>query len=71
MEANKLQQNFRKNFAGVGHIYDASLDAFISPQPFASWILNEDTCQWEAPTPMPTDGKDYQWDETTTSWVEG
>jgi hypothetical protein len=63
-------RTFRKNFAGVGHLYNKSLDAFISPQPFASWVLNETTCQWGAPTSMPTDGKDYTWDEATTAWVE-
>jgi hypothetical protein len=60
----------RKNYAGVGFTYDSSRDAFIPPQPFASWILNEDTCLWDAPTPMPKDGKIYCWDEPTTSWVE-
>lgn len=60
---------FRKNFAGVGYTYDAQRDAFIPPQPFPSWTLNEDTCLWNAPTPMPTDGQRYQWDEATTSWV--
>jgi hypothetical protein len=60
----------RKNYAGVGFTYDAVRDAFIPPQPFASWLLDEDTCLWEAPTPMPTDGKIYRWDEPTTSWVE-
>jgi len=60
----------RKNYAGVGYTYDAMRDAFIPPQPFASWTLNEDTCLWSAPTPMPTDGKMYRWDEPTTSWVE-
>ena len=59
-----------KNYAGVGFTYDSVRDAFIPPQPFASWTLNEDTCLWEAPTPMPTDGKIYRWDEPTTSWVE-
>jgi hypothetical protein len=62
--------NIRKNYAGVGYKYDAALDAFIPPQPFESWILNEETAQWEAPTPYPNDGKPYSWDETTTSWVE-
>ena len=61
---------FRKNYAGVGFTYDSVRDAFIPPQPFASWTLNEDTCLWEAPTPMPTDGKNYRWDEPTTSWAE-
>jgi hypothetical protein len=60
----------RKNYAGVGYTYDRTRDAFIPPKPFASWVLNEDTCLWDAPTPMPTDGKLYQWDEATTSWVE-
>lgn len=62
--------NMRKNFAGVGHTYDATRDAFYAPQPFASWILVEDTCQWEAPTSKPDDGKLYSWDEETTAWVE-
>lgn len=60
----------RKNFAGVGFRYDVGRDAFIPPKPFASWLLNEDTCLWSAPTPMPQDGKTYKWDETTVSWVE-
>jgi hypothetical protein len=59
----------RKNFAGVGYTYDAQRDAFIPPQPFPSWTLNETTCLWDAPTPYPTDGQRYQWDEETTSWV--
>jgi hypothetical protein len=62
--------NIRKNYAGVGYKYDAALDAFIPPQPFASWTLNNETAQWEAPTPYPTDDKKYTWDEATTSWVE-
>jgi len=60
----------RKNYAGVGYTYDHTKDAFIPPKPFASWTLNEDTCLWDAPTSMPTDGKFYEWDETTTSWIE-
>lgn len=60
----------RKNYAGIGFTYDAQRDAFIPPKPFASWVLNEDTCLWDAPVAMPTDGKQYQWDEATTSWVE-
>jgi len=60
----------RKNYAGIGFTYDSERDAFISPKPFNSWILNEDTCLWEAPTPMPTDGKFYNWDEDTLSWIE-
>lgn len=61
---------FRKNYAGIGYKYDGERDAFIPPQPYASWVINELTCQWQAPTPMPTDGKQYTWDENTTSWVE-
>ena len=60
----------RKNYAGIGYTYDAGRDAFISPQPFLSWVLNNGTCIWDAPTPMPTDGKQYTWDEATTSWTE-
>lgn len=60
---------FRKNYAGIGYTYDEQRDAFIPPKPFASWVLNEDTCQWTAPTPMPEDGGMYSWDEATTSWV--
>ena len=60
----------RKNYAGIGYTYDETLDAFVPPKPFASWILNEETAQWEAPTPYPDDGKRYSWDEETTSWVE-
>jgi hypothetical protein len=60
----------RKNYAGIGYTYNRTRDAFIPPQPFASWTLNEDTCLWVAPTPYPTDGKVYKWDEPTTSWIE-
>ena len=62
--------NIRKNYAGVGYKYDAALDAFIPPQPFVSWTLNNETAQWEAPVAMPTDDKRYTWDEATTAWVE-
>jgi hypothetical protein len=62
--------NKRKNYAGIGFKYDADRDAFVPPKPYASWVLNNDTAQWGAPTPMPTDGKKYSWDEDTTSWVE-
>lgn len=62
--------NRRKNYAGQGFIYDAQLDAFIPPKPFASWVLNEDTCQWGAPVPYPADEKRYVWDEDTLSWKE-
>jgi hypothetical protein len=61
----------RKNFAGIGYSYDAGRDAFIPPKPFASWVLNEDTCQWGAPTAMPVEeGKSFVWNEETTSWIE-
>lgn len=60
----------RKNFAGVGYTYDAQRDAFIPPKPFESWLLDEGTCTWNPPVPMPTDGKLYHWDEKTTSWIE-
>jgi hypothetical protein len=66
----------RKNYAGVGYTYNADIDAFVPPQPYASWLLNETTAQWEAPVAMPEDAgtgeppKRYTWDEATTSWVE-
>ena len=61
----------RKNYAGIGYSYDAGRDAFIPPKPYASWVLNETTCLWGAPTPMPVvEGKMYTWNEETTSWVE-
>ena len=60
----------RKNYAGVGFTYDAERDAFIPPQPFASWTLNENTCLWNAPVAYPNDGKPYYWDEDTLSWIE-
>lgn len=62
--------NFRKNFAGKGSTYDKTKDAFIDPQPYPSWLLNADTCQWEAPTAYPDDGKVYFWDEENTEWKE-
>lgn len=60
----------RKNYAGIGYTYDTQRDAFISPQPYPSWALIEDTCLWAAPTPMPINDKFYFWDEATLSWVE-
>jgi hypothetical protein len=60
--------NIRKNYAGIGMSYDPARDAFILPQPFPSWSLNEDTCLWEAPTPMPTDGQMYRWVEADLNW---
>jgi len=62
-------RTFRKNYAGVGFLYDASRDGFIPPKPFDSWVLNED-CNWYAPVPMPTDGKMYTWDEESLAWKE-
>lgn len=60
----------RKNYAGIGYTYDYNRDAFIPPKPYPSWTLNETTCRWDAPTPCPTDNKNYYWDETTVSWIE-
>lgn len=62
--------SMRKNYAGVGYIYDASRDAFIAPKPWGSWILNEDTCRWEPPIAYPTDGKFYNWFEPNQQWIE-
>ena len=60
----------RKNYAGIGYKYDANLDAFIKPQPFPSWILDEEVAQWKAPVNYPTDGKFYTWDEEKKDWIE-
>ena len=60
----------RKNYAGIGHTYDAARDAFIAPQPYPSWILNEDTCLWDAPVAKPDDGKRYYWDEATQAYCQ-
>tara|TARA_Y100001951_G_C11042543_1_gene131080 strand:- start:44 stop:364 length:321 start_codon:yes stop_codon:yes gene_type:complete len=62
--------NFRKNYAGKGYTYDKTRDAFIPPKSYPSWELNENTCQWNSPTPYPDDGKEYKWNEDTTSWKE-
>ncbi len=62
--------SMRKNYAGIGMKYDETRDAFIPPQPFGSWTLNEDTCQWEPPIPYPTDGKYYGWFEPNQQWIE-
>jgi hypothetical protein len=59
----------RKNYAGIGYTYNADIDAFVPPQPYPSWVLNNDTAQWEAPVPMPEGGM-YSWDEDTGSWIE-
>jgi hypothetical protein len=58
----------RKNYAGIGYTYDRTRDAFIPPQPYASWTLDDSTCLWSAPTPMPTEGGPYTWNESTLSW---
>ena len=58
----------RKNYAGIGYTYDAQRDAIIPPKPFESWVLNETSCLWEAPTPYPNEGERYTWNESTTSW---
>ncbi len=60
----------RKNYAGIGYTYDEDKDAFIAPKPYASWTLNEDSCQWEAPVAYPDDDKFYSWDEDNITWVE-
>ena len=60
----------RKNFAGIGFTYDRNKDAFIPPQPYMSWTLNETTCLWEAPVAYPNDGKQYIWNENITNWTE-
>jgi hypothetical protein len=61
--------SFRKNFAGIGYTYNADLDAFIPPKPYPSWVLDDATCQWKAPVPMPQDGDLYEWDEAAGEWV--
>jgi hypothetical protein len=62
--------NIRKNYAGIGHTYDEKRDAFIAPKPFTKWVLNENTCQWEAPIPYPTDGKNYVWNNNKIEWEQ-
>jgi hypothetical protein len=62
--------NYRKNFAGIGHTYDPERDAFIAPKPYTKWVLNEETCRWEAPTPYPTDNKMYVWNNNREEWEE-
>ena len=61
---------FRKNYAKIGDTYDETRDAFISPKPYSSWTLDDDTCRWEAPVAKPNDGQSYKWNEETTSWEE-
>jgi hypothetical protein len=60
---------YRKNYAGLGYSYDETLDAFIPPSPFPSFVLNEETCLWEAPVPYPTDGESYTWNEEDQEWT--
>ena len=67
---NNGETPLRKNHAGIGYTYDEDRNAFIQPKPFNSWLLNETTCLWEAPSAMPDDGKKYEWNESTTSWDE-
>lgn len=62
--------NIRKNYAGIGYTYDTQRDAFIPPKPYSSWILDNESCVWNAPIPYPTDGKRYFWDEATITWLE-
>jgi hypothetical protein len=62
--------NKRKNYAGIGYTYREDIDAFVPPQPYASWVLNETTAQWEAPVAMPDNGGMYTWDEDNQAWVE-
>jgi hypothetical protein len=66
--AEDQSKAFRKNYAGIGYTYDETRDAFIPTQPFDSWVLNEDSCLWEAPVEYPDDGEMYTWNEDTTSW---
>ena len=71
-ETNEItdEAGFRKNYAGIGYTYDSEKDAFIPPKPFNSWLLNEDTCLWDAPVAYPTDGKIYTWNEDVIGWEE-
>jgi len=71
-ETDEITNNpgFRKNYAGIGYTYDSQRDAFISPKPYNSWVLDEDTCGWNAPVAYPNDEKLYTWDEEVTNWIE-
>lgn len=62
--------NIRRRYAGIGFVYNETLDAFIPPKPYPSWVLDNATADWKAPVPLPDDGKTYDWNESTTSWVE-
>lgn len=61
---------FRKNFPGMGYTYDLTRDAFIPPKPYQSWVLDEQTCLWVSPVPLPGDDRSYRWDEDSTTWIE-
>jgi hypothetical protein len=67
---NAATNGFRKNYAGIGYSYDATRDAFISPKPFESWVLNEEICRWESPVPMPSTPGMWTWDEETQTWTD-
>jgi len=71
-ETNEIvdEPGFRKNYAGIGYSYDSGRDAFIPPKPFNSWVLNEETCLWDAPVAYPNDGKLYTWNEENLAWDE-
>lgn len=68
--AQDQSKALRKNYAGMNFTYDSERDAFIPPKPFESWILNENTCNWDSPTSYPNDGKHYTWNEETLTWIE-
>jgi hypothetical protein len=70
LPSNDQTKALRKNYAVIGFTYDSERDAFIPPKPFDSWLLNDDTCLWEAPIPYPEDDKVYTWDEETINWIE-
>jgi hypothetical protein len=70
VKRTSYNNNIRKNYAGIGYTYDAGRDAFIPPKPFQSWVLNEDTCRWDAPVPRPTTEGIWRWDEDNLSWTE-
>ena len=69
-ESSDQAKALRKNYAGIGYSYDTAKDAFIPPKPYDSWVLNDTTCLWDSPVAYPSDGKNYMWDESSTSWKE-
>ena len=69
VKRTSYNNNIRYNYAGIGYTYDTARNAFIAPKPFASWVLDEATCRWTAPVPMPSEGGPWAWDEDTESWV--